>query len=89
MFVRRGLCRPRARIREASKPRTGPKFRTVFSSAGPGALQPAEHRILHRIADMPLLRHGIDQPERLCPARVDGLAGQHQRHRLHRIDQTR
>ena len=38
---------------------------------------------------MPLLRHGIDQPERLCPARIDGLAGQHQRHRLHRIDEMR
>ncbi len=56
---------------------------------GPGALQMAEQRVLHGIADVPLLRHAIDQPERFCPARVDGLAGQHQGHRLHRIDETR
>src|SRR4029079_15926679 len=36
---------------------------------------------------MRLLRRRVDQPERFCPARVDGLAGQHQRHRLHRIDE--
>ena len=75
-------------MREASKPRTGAKFRTVFSNAGTGALQAAEHCVLYGIANMPLLRHGIDQPERLCPSRVDRLAGQHQRHRLHRVDQT-
>ena len=54
---------------------------------GPGASQTAEHRVLDGIADVPLLSHRIDQPERLCPPRIDGLAGQHQRHRLHRIDE--
>ena len=57
--------------------------------AGFGALQPPEHRVLDRVADMALLRHRIDQPERFRLARVDGLAGQHHRHRLHRIDELR
>src|SRR6266550_2138651 len=52
-----------------------------------GVFQAAEHRILDGIADMPLLGHRIDQPERLCSPRVDGSAGQHQGHRLHRVDQ--
>ena len=58
-----------------------------IEKAGPGALQAAEHGIFHRVADVALLRHGIDEAERLGTARVDGLAGQHQRHRLHRIDE--
>ena len=61
----------------------------VFNSARPRPLQPAEDRVLDRIEDMALLGHRIDQPERLGAARVDGPAGQHQRHRLHRIDQMR
>ena len=89
MRLRRSLFRPRWRMREARKPRTGPRLRMVLSSPGLRALQPAGHRVLDRIADMALLRHGVDQPERFCLARVDGLAGQHHRHRLHRIDELR
>ena len=59
----------------------------VIEQPGPRALQAAGHGVLYRIADVPLLRHGVDQPERFCLPRIDGLAGQHQRHRLHRIDE--
>ncbi len=38
---------------------------------------------------MPLLANGINETEPLGAARVDGAAGQHERHRLHRIDQPR
>ncbi len=59
----------------------------IVEQPGPRALQPAGHGVLHRIEHVPLLRHGVDQPERFRLPRIDGLAGQHQRHRLHWIDQ--
>ena len=65
------------------------KIQDRVQRTGFGALQPAEHRVLDRVADVALLRHRVDQAERFGLARVDGLAGQHQRHRLHRIDQMR
>ena len=40
------------------------RFRSVWDrgeQARCGALQPPEHGILHRVADVPLLRHRIDQ----------------------------
>ena len=89
MLLRRGLRRPRARMRLASKPLHRAEVQDRIQRPRLGALQAAEHRVLHGIANMPLLRHRIDQPERLRLAGVDGLAGQHQRHRLHRIDQLR
>ncbi len=67
----------------------GPEFRIVVENTGLAALQPAEHRVFRGIADMPLLRHRVDEAEQLGPARVDGFAGQHQRHRLHRVDEPR
>jgi hypothetical protein len=52
-----------------------------------GALKLAGDRVLHGVTNMTLLADGIDEPQRLCPARVDGAARQHQRHRLHGIDE--
>src|SRR5436305_15282132 len=37
---------------------------------------------------MALLSHRIDEPERLRSSRVDGLSGQHELHRLNRVDQA-
>ena len=50
-------------------------------------LELAERRVLHGGADMALLRHRVDEAERLRPAGIDGAAGEHQRHGLQRIDQ--
>ncbi len=74
---------PRA---QKASDRTG--IQNAVQQTGVSAFQTAEQRVLDGIADMPLLRHAIDKPERLRTTRVDGFAGQHQRHRLHRIDQT-
>ncbi len=88
VLMRRGLFGFRAHARgEKTSDRT--EIEDGVQQPGPGARQTAEHGILDGVADVPLLRHGIDQPERLCPPRIDGLAGQHQRHRLHWIDETR
>ena len=55
----------------------------------PRAREAAGNRVLHSVADMPLLRDGVYQSQRFRLSRIDGLAGQHQGHRLHRINQMR
>ncbi len=88
MLVRRGLFRLLAHARgQKTSGRRG--IQNGVQEAGPRAFEMTEHRVLYGVADMALLRDGIDQPKRFCPARIDGLAGQHQTHRLHRIYQTR
>ena len=70
-------------------PRTEAEIEDRRKNAGLRALEPAEDRVLDGILDMPLLRDGIDEAERLGAARIDGAAGEHQGHRLQRIDQAR
>jgi hypothetical protein len=52
-------------------------------------LETAEHRILHRIVDVPLLADGIHQAKPLGAPRIDGAASEHQGHRLRGIHQAR
>ena len=51
--------------------------------------EPPEDCIFHGVTDMALLRHRINEPQRLRPPGVDGLARQHHGHRLKRADQMR
>ena len=88
MLMGRGFLGLGAHARgQKTSDRTG--IQNCVYQTGPGAFQTAEHRVLYGIANMALLRHGIDEPERFCLPRVDGFSRQHQRHRLHRIDQAR
>ena len=77
-----------------------PHPRRQEASRRRGAEQPVERALLVRLqiaadgipdggADMALLRHRIDQAERLGAAGALGLAGQHHGHRLDRADQAR
>ena len=88
MFMRCGLFRLGAHAPGEQAPDRA-EVQNRVQRPRPGPLQPAEHRVPHGVADVALLRHRIDQPERLGLAGIDGLAGQHQGHRLHRIDQPR
>ena len=88
MLMGSRLLRLGAHPRGKKAPHRG-EIQDGVEKAGPRLFQVAEHRVLDGVADVPLLRHRIDQPERFGLARVDRLAGQHQRHRLHRIDQMR
>src|SRR5579863_1977372 len=86
MLGQRRLCGFGSHPRGEKTSRGAPIQNGVYKP-WPGALETAENRVLHRVADVPFLRHCIDKPERFRFSRIDGLSGQHQRHRLHRIDE--
>ncbi len=86
MLMRRGLLGLRAHPRGEQAAHRA-EIQDGVEQAGPDALEAAEYRVLDRVPDVALLRHRIDQAKRSGAARVDGAAGQHQGHRLRRIDQ--